>query len=85
MGHAGRSRGHLLALIPAVPHQPLPDGFHIGFSMPTADEVERLHHALSAAPVSIGSLDDERPTEDYVTFRCWDPDGTQIEVFWQGA
>jgi len=76
--------GFLLALVPAAPHQPLPDGFHVGFTMPSADEVERLHRALSAASVPVGMLDDERPVEAYVTFRCWDPDGTEIEVFWQG-
>jgi hypothetical protein len=21
--------------------------------------------------------------EQYVTFRCWDPDGTEIEVYWE--
>jgi hypothetical protein len=29
----------------------------------------------------VGPLEDHRPGEDYVTFRCWDPDGTEIEVF----
>jgi hypothetical protein len=30
-------------------------------------------------------VDDARPGEDYVTLRCWDPDGTEIEVFWDGS
>lgn len=25
------------------------------------------------------------PGEDYVTFRCWDPDGTETEVVRDGA
>ena len=29
----------LLALMSAAPHQPLPDRFHIGFSVPTAERV----------------------------------------------
>jgi catechol 2,3-dioxygenase-like lactoylglutathione lyase family enzyme len=76
--------GFLLALIPAAPHQPLPDGFHVGFGVPTADHVVSLHDALSSTTVPIRDLDDHRPGEQYVTFRCWDPDGTEIEVFWQG-
>ena len=39
---------------------------------------------LSAADVRTGSLDDHRPGELHVTFRCWDPDGTEIEIFWDG-
>jgi hypothetical protein len=31
----------------------------------------------------VTELDDERPGDDYLTFRCWDPDGTEIEVFWE--
>jgi hypothetical protein len=74
----------LLALMPAAPHQPLPDGFHIGFGVPTAADVLSIHASLSAAKVRIGDPQDYRPSEQHVTFRCWDPDGTEIEVFWQG-
>jgi hypothetical protein len=28
-------------------------------------------------------VEDLRPSEAYVTFRCWDPDGTEVEVFWE--
>jgi catechol 2,3-dioxygenase-like lactoylglutathione lyase family enzyme len=76
--------GFLLALIPTEQHQPLPDGFHVGFGVPTADHVLSLHRLLSAAKEAIRGIEDHRPTEDFVTFRCWDPDGTEIEVFWQG-
>lgn len=75
--------GFLLALIPADPHQPLPDGFHIGFGLADADAVLALRASLEAAGVRVGDLEDFRPGEDYVTFRCWDPDGTEIEVFWE--
>ena len=49
--------GFLLALIPADPHQPLPEGFHAGFGLDDADSVLRS--------------------------RRWDPDGTEVEVFWE--
>jgi catechol 2,3-dioxygenase-like lactoylglutathione lyase family enzyme len=75
--------GFLLALIPVAPHQPLPGGFHIGFGLDDADAVLAQHADLTAAGVTVGEIEDERPDEDYVTFRCWDPDGTEIEVFWE--
>lgn len=77
--------GFLLAVIPVDVHQALPDGFHIGFAVHSADEVAELHRHLSAVGARLGAVEDSRPGEDYVTFRCWDPDNTEIEVFWQGA
>jgi catechol 2,3-dioxygenase-like lactoylglutathione lyase family enzyme len=75
--------GFLLALVPAPDHQPLPEGFHVGFGVGDAGEVGRLHEALSGAGVRVTPVEDYRPDEDYVTFRCWDPDSTEIEVFWE--
>jgi len=74
----------LLALIPVEQHQPLPVGFHLGFTLADADAVVAMHAELEAF-TPVGPLQDERPDEDYVSFRCWDPDGTEIEVFWDGA
>lgn len=79
----GNDDGFLLALMPSASHVPLPDGFHIGFGLDVADEVARLHDSLSTAGVAVADLQDFRPSEDYVTFRCWDPDGTEIEVSWE--
>ncbi len=76
--------GFLLALVPAADHQALPDGFHVGFGLAPVDGVIRLHDGLTAAGVRTLDVEDHRPAEDYVTFRCWDPDGTEIEVFWDG-
>ena len=69
--------------MPADPHTALPEGFHIGFTGADPDEVIGGHTALSAAGVPVGTLEDNRPNTDYVTFRCWDPDGTEIEIFWE--
>src|SRR5687767_3815567 len=74
--------GFLLALIPAEPHQALPDGFHIGFGLEDADRVLALHAELGSAGVRTTDVEDFRPGEEYVTFRCWDPDGTEVELFW---
>jgi catechol 2,3-dioxygenase-like lactoylglutathione lyase family enzyme len=75
--------GFLLALIPADPHQPLPAGFHVGFGAEDPDEVVATRARL--AGVDVSDLEDNRPDEDYVTFRCWGPDGTEIEVFWEAS
>lgn len=77
--------GFLLALVPADPHQPLPAGFHIGFGLGSPEEVVHLHETLVGDGVDATQIEDERPAEDYVTFRCFDPDGTEIEVFWERA
>jgi len=75
--------GFLLAVVPVDAHQTLPDGFHIGFGLPEAAAVTSLLAALTTAGQQTSDLEDNRPDDSYVTFRCWDPDGTEIEVFWE--
>jgi len=83
-GHFLRNdSGFLLALVPADPHVPLPPGVHIGFGLASADETSARHAALAAAGVTVSELHDGRPDDDYVSFRCWDPDGTEVEQFWE--
>jgi catechol 2,3-dioxygenase-like lactoylglutathione lyase family enzyme len=74
--------GFLLALMPAATRQELPDGFHIGFGLATPEAVSDLHDALDGAGARLTAVEDHRPDEAYVTFRCWDPDGTEVEVYW---
>ena len=54
--------------------------------IPDLDDPEAvltLHQELTAGGVRTTVVEDLRPAESYVTFRCWDPDDTEIEVFWQ--
>lgn len=74
--------GFLLALVPASSHTRLPDGFHIGFGLDDGSEVRSAPRRLKGADLEVSDLDDHG---DYVTFRCWDPDGTEIEVFWESS
>jgi catechol 2,3-dioxygenase-like lactoylglutathione lyase family enzyme len=84
-GHFVRNdEGFLLALVPADPHRPLPDGVHIGFGLDDPGQVEDVHRGLRGAGARTSPVEDFRPDEAYVTFRCWDPDGTEVEVFWSG-
>lgn len=76
--------GFLLALVPADPHHPLPPGFHIGFRLADAGDVQRRRDAMADAGLTVSEAEDHRPGSDYVSFRCWDPDGTEVEQFWDG-
>lgn len=77
--------GFLLALVPAESHQALPAGFHIGFGLDSAEAVASCHATLAGVGVQVSDIEDFRPDESYVTFRTADPDGTEIEVFWEPA
>lgn len=70
-----------LALAPMTEAVTPPSWLHFGFRLDTADEVERLHATLLSANVPMRqpiSGDD-----DFVSFRCLDPDGYDIEVYWE--
>jgi catechol 2,3-dioxygenase-like lactoylglutathione lyase family enzyme len=83
-GHFVRNGdGFTLALIPVTAHQTLPDGFHIGFGFESSDAVHAMYRRLLADGIRVGPVQDFRPSEEYVTFRCWDPDGTEIEIYWE--
>lgn len=74
--------GFLLAVVPVEDHQALPEGFHVGFGLDDRGDVEAVHERLRRSGVEIGEI---HGGDDYVTFRCWDPDGTEIEVFWESG
>lgn len=54
-----------------------------GVRLDRADEVTALHQRLTAAGVTATPVDDRRPADAHMSFRCWDPDGTEVEVYWQ--
>jgi catechol 2,3-dioxygenase-like lactoylglutathione lyase family enzyme len=70
----------LLALFPAEAAGTLPPGYHFGFNLDDAAAVRRMHQAMTERGVEPGELEE---FEDYVTFRCHDLDGHEIEVFWE--
>jgi catechol 2,3-dioxygenase-like lactoylglutathione lyase family enzyme len=70
-----------LALAPADEPEPLPDWFHFGFRLDSLAAVEALHDRLGADGVALTapySVDGE-----FGFFRCRDPDGYQIEVYYE--
>lgn len=72
--------GFDLALHPSTGSAP-PDTFlHVGFRVPDPDQVRALEQRLQAAGVPVVESDDE---EELVSFKCLDPDGWRIEVYWE--
>ena len=70
-----------LALAPDDEPQPFPNWFHFGFRLDSAQAVRDLHDAMTEAGVSI--VQAVQTWEDLVVFRCADPDGTNIEIYWE--
>jgi catechol 2,3-dioxygenase-like lactoylglutathione lyase family enzyme len=70
-----------LALSPSPRVEPFPEWFHFGFRLASGDAVREIHRRMTAANVAIAKplyQDDEM-----VSFRCLDPDGYGIEVYWE--
>lgn len=53
---------------------------HFGFSMPDPGRVRELMTRMYADGVHIVEFDDE---PDIVSFKCLDPDGWRVEVYWE--
>jgi catechol 2,3-dioxygenase-like lactoylglutathione lyase family enzyme len=69
-----------LALAPGEPGE-LPAWFHFGFRLESPDAVRDLHARLASDAVPFSAPLSEAP--DFVWFRCRDPDGHDIEVYWE--
>jgi catechol-2,3-dioxygenase len=71
-----------LALAPATDVEPFPAWFHIGFRLDSRAEVEALLARVEAENTPIKApLTFEG--DNFAFFRCADPDGYQIEVYWE--
>ena len=72
-----------LALMDDRSPQALPPWFHFGFRLPTAEAVASLHARMNGAGVPI--VKPLYQDESLVSYRCADPDGYAIEVYWEAA
>ncbi|MBI3099668.1 MAG: VOC family protein [Planctomycetes bacterium] len=73
--------GFDLALAPESEPSPFPEWYHFGFRLPTPDDVRAVYKRMSTDGVTLRAQLTEEP--DFVTFRCMDPDGYGIEVYWE--
>lgn len=69
-----------LALHPGELPDGAPRSVHVGFRPDDPGTVRRLRAELEAAGVARTEQHDE---PGYVGFKCLDPDGYEIEVYWQ--
>jgi catechol 2,3-dioxygenase-like lactoylglutathione lyase family enzyme len=72
--------GFDLALHPVGDVGALPAFLHAGFRAAEAGEVRALLARLDADGVTIVERDDE---DEYASFKCLDPDGHRVEVYWE--
>lgn len=70
----------LLALFPSESRAQMPPGFHFGFLLDDPAAVRSMHATMTDGGGAPGDLED---FDGYVTFRCWDHDGHEVEVFWE--
>jgi catechol 2,3-dioxygenase-like lactoylglutathione lyase family enzyme len=72
--------GFDLALHPVERIGPLPAFLHAGFKAAEPADVRTLLDRMEADGVPIVERDDEAA---YTAFKCLDPDGHRIEVYWE--
>ena len=75
-----RDAGGMDLALAAGPPDDFPPWAHFGFRLESAGAVRALFTRLGAAGAMIRHPLDEEP--DFVWFRCTDPDGHLIEVYW---
>jgi catechol 2,3-dioxygenase-like lactoylglutathione lyase family enzyme len=73
--------GFDLALMEDATPIAMPPWFHFGFRLDSAHEVTELHHRMARSGVRIAKPLYEDAT--LVSFRCADPDGYAIEIYWE--
>jgi catechol 2,3-dioxygenase-like lactoylglutathione lyase family enzyme len=72
--------GFDLALHPVGRVEPSPAFFHSGFRATAPADVRALMERMEADRVTIVERNDEAA---YVAFKCLDPNGHRIEVYWE--
>jgi catechol 2,3-dioxygenase-like lactoylglutathione lyase family enzyme len=72
--------GFDLALHPVTHVEPPPAFLHAGFQAAGPADVRALMERMEADGITIVERDDEPA---YAAFKCLDPDGHRIEVYWE--
>lgn len=69
-----------LALHPSAESGASSSFLHFGFGLPDVEAVDALRTRMERDGVPVIERDDE---PDLVSFKCLDPDGWRIEVYWE--
>jgi catechol 2,3-dioxygenase-like lactoylglutathione lyase family enzyme len=72
--------GFDLALHPVAEPAARPGFLHFGFLLADATAVRTLRRRMESDGVPVVEYDDE---PDLVSFKCLDPDGWRVEVYWE--
>jgi catechol 2,3-dioxygenase-like lactoylglutathione lyase family enzyme len=72
--------GFDLALHPVTHIEPSPPFLHTGFKVTRPADVRTLLDRMEADGITIVERNDEAA---YMAFKCLDPDGHRIEVYWE--
>ena len=75
------AEGFDLALMPDPDPARLPDWFHFGFRLDAPEAVRELYRRMKSGGVPLRRELHQDP--DLVSFRCEDPDGYAVEVYWE--
>jgi catechol-2,3-dioxygenase len=75
--------GFDLALMDDQTPSPMPAWFHFGFRLPSGQRVIDLHKRMGESGINI--LKPLYEDDSLVSFRCADPDGYAIEIYWEAA
>ena len=70
-----------LALQPDKNSYSFPNWFHFGFRLKSSNQVKELYKKMLEDNVPIDK--DLFEAVDLVSFRCKDPDGYKIEIYWE--
>ena len=70
-----------LALAPDADPEAFPPWFHFGFRLSSRDDVRTLYERMAAEGVPMREPLSEEG--DLIWFRCLDPDGYLLEVYWE--
>ena len=76
-------KGFDLALMEDPAPLALPPWFHFGFRLDSNRAVADLHDRMSRAGIAI--VKPPYQDETFSSFRCADPDGYTIEVYWEAG
>ena len=76
-------RGFDLALMDDRDPMRMPAWFHFGYRLDSAWEVIATHDRMRESGIAI--VKPLYKDDSLVSFRCSDPDGYAIEIYWEGA